>query len=143
MKRSCVGFALLTNTVEQELTQNSVVNLGSINIQSKANNIDVLMGGQGLEVNNCGTYLVDVELIATPTASTDTTLAVFINGVQRTTINIVNGTTVNEQIYSIRNIFQLNIGDIITVQNLGDTITLEAKTQPGAYNVNTLIQRYN
>lgn len=141
-KNSYVGFTILSNAVEQELPQNSVINLGSINAQSNAENVDTLMGGQALQVNNCGTYLVDVELIATPTASSDTTLAIFVNGVQRATINLVNGATVNEQIYHVRGIFQLAVTDIITVQNLGTDITLEAKTQPGAYNVNTLIQRY-
>lgn len=140
--KSYVGFTILTNAVEQELTQNSVVNLGQINAQSKAENIEVLMGGQALQVNNCGVYIVDVEIIATPTASSDTTLAIFVNGVQRSTINVVNGANVDESIYSIRGIYQLNETDIITVQNVGATITLEAKTQPGAYNVNTLIQRY-
>lgn len=140
--KSYVGFTVLTNSIDQELTQNSVVNLGQINDQSLAENIEVLMGGQALQVNNCGTYLVDVELFATPTASSDTTLAIFINGVQRATINVLNGTTVNESFYKLRGIFKLNVTDIITVQNIGTDITLEANTQPGAYNVNTLIQRY-
>lgn len=140
--KSYVGFTTLTNAVEQELTQDSVVNLGQINTQSKAENIEVLMGGQALQVNNCGIYSVDVEIIATPSASSDTTLAIFINGVQRATINMLSDATVSETIYSIRGIFQLNVADIITVQNVGTTLNLEAKTQPGAYNVNTLIQRY-
>lgn len=140
--KSFVGFTVLTNNQEQDLVQGSVVNLGQINDQSLAENIEVLMGGQALQVNNSGTYLIDVEVIATPTASSDTTLAVFINGVQRATINIVNGASVNETTYQLRNIFQLNVTDIITIQNVGTAISLEAKTQPGAYNVNTLIQRY-
>lgn len=137
MKYSPVGYTFITNNVAQSLTTGSSVNFGTIQETSCAQNISLLMNGQGLQVEHCGTYLIDTNIIATTAADAEVTLGIYINGVQRASIQ-------DTAPFSIRGVFQLQCGDIISLQNASEsTLTLTANTQPGGYNVSTIIQRYN
>lgn len=138
MKYSPVGYTFITNNVAQSLTTGSSVNFGTIQETSCAQNISLILNGQGLQIENCGTYLIDSNIIATiATADAEATLGIYVNGVQMASIQTTTP-------FSVRGVFQLQCGDIISLQNVGEsTLTLSANNQPGGYNVSTIIQRYN
>lgn len=127
-------FKSITNNVAQTLNTDSVVSLGQVSPYNT--------GGQTLTITCSGLYYIDVQVIATPTASSTATLAININGVSMSSSSITTAATPAEQVFEIRGIFRLTKGDIITIVNSGAaTLTLTAPTSTNSYNVSTIINR--
>lgn len=127
-------FKSITNSIAQTLNTNSIISLGQV---SPCNT-----NGTTLTVTCSGIYFIDVQVIATPTASSTATLAININGVPMTSSSISTPATAVEQIFEVRGIFRLTKGDIITIVNSGAaTLTLAAPTPTSSYNISTIINK--
>lgn len=124
----------ITNNIAQTLTTNSIVKLGPVS----ANNLV----GSTITVMCTGTYLIDVQVIATPTASSTAVIALNVNGVPMASVSRVTTAAPGESIFEVRGLLKLSKGDIITVSNIGAaTLTLAAPTPTNSYNVSTIINR--
>ena len=124
----------ITNNIAQILTTDSVVKLGPISTNN--------LVGSTVTVMCSGTYLIDVQIIATPTASSTVAIALNVNSVPMESISMATTATPEESIFEVRGLLKLNKGDIITVSNIGEaTLTLEVPTQTNGYNVSTIINR--
>lgn len=124
----------ITNNIAQVLTTNSIVKLGQVS----CNNLT----GSTITVVCSGTYLIDVQVIATPTASSTAVLALNVNGVPMASVSRETTAAPGESIFEVRGLFKLSKGDIITVSNIGTaTLTLGSPTPTNSYNVSTIINR--
>lgn len=124
----------ITNNVAQTLTTNSIVKLGQV--------CQCNPSGSTITVTCSGTYLIDVQIIATPTASSTAVVAINVNGVPMASVSRLTTAAPGESIFEVRGIFRLSKGDIITVSNIGAaTLTLGAPTPTNSYNVSTIINR--
>ena len=124
----------ITNNIAQILTTDSVVKLGPISTNN--------LVGSTVTVMCSGTYLIDVQIIATPTASSTVAIALNVNSVPMASISMTTTATPEESIFEVRGLLKLNKGDIITVSNIGEaTLTLAVPTQTNGYNVSTIINR--
>ena len=124
----------ITNNIAQILTTDSVVKLGPISTNN--------LVGSTVTVMCSGTYLIDVQIIATPTASSTVAIALNVNSVPMESISMATTATPEESIFEVRGLLKLNKGDIITVSNIGEaTLTLAVPTQTNGYNVSTIINR--
>lgn len=124
----------ITNNITQILTTNSVARLGYVSCNNTT--------GSTLTITCTGTYLINVQIIATPTASSTAVIALNVNGVPAASVSIATTATPGESIFEVRGLFKLTKGDIITVSNIGDaTLTLAAPTSTNSYNISTIINR--
>lgn len=124
----------ITNNITQILTTNSVARLGYVSCNNTT--------GSTLTITCTGTYLIDVQIIATPTASSTAVIALNVNGVPAASVSIATTATPGESIFEVRGLFKLTKGDIITVSNIGDaTLTLAEPTSTNSYNISTIINR--
>lgn len=124
----------ITNNIAQTLTTNSIVKLGQV--------CPCNTNGATLTVACSGTYMIDVQIIATPTASSTAVVAINVNGVPMASVSRLTTAAPGESIFEVRGIFKLTKGDIITVSNIGAaTLTLGAPTPINSYNVSTIINR--
>lgn len=124
----------ITNNIAQTLTTNSIVRLGVVSPSNIA--------GSTITITCSGTYLIDVQVIATPTASSTAVLALNVNGVPKASVSRLTTAAPGESIFEVRGIFRLTKGDVITVSNIGAaTLTLGAPTPTNSYNVSTIINR--
>ena len=124
----------ITNNIAQILTTDSVVKLGPISTNN--------LVGSTVTVMSSGTYLINVQIIATPTASSTVAIALNVNSVPMASISMATTATPEESIFEVRGLLKLNKGDIITVSNIGEaTLTLAVPTQTNGYNVSTIINR--
>ena len=124
----------ITNNIAQTLTTNSVARLGYVS----CNNVT----GSTLTIACTGTYLIDVQIIATPTASSTAVIALNVNGVPAASVSRITTATTGESIFEVRGLFKLTKGDIITVSNIGAaTLILDAPTPTNSYNISTIINR--
>lgn len=137
-----VGYNSLTNNLAQTVASGGVINLGHVVAASCAQNISTL-DGSSLVVNNDGTYNIQVDIMATPSVSSIAQIQININGVSRASIAIPTGTVVAMATYTVRGVFAMNKGDIITVTNNAGAITLVTSPALNFYNVSTIIERYN
>lgn len=127
-------FKSITNSIAQTLNTNSIISLGQV---SPCNT-----GGNTLTITCSGIYYIDVQVIATPTASSTATLAINVNGVPMSSSSIFTPATAVEQIFEVRGIFRLTKGDVVTIVNSGAaTLTLVAPTPTNSYNVSTIINK--
>lgn len=126
----------IKNNITQVLTTNSVVRLGQV--------CPCNTSGSTITVACSGTYLIDVQIIATPTASSTAVIAINVNGVPMASVSRITTAAPGESIFEVRGLFKLSKGDIITVTNIGAaTLTLGAPTPTNSYNVSTIINRLN
>lgn len=124
----------ITNNIAQTLTTNSIVRLGAVSSSNIA--------GSTVTITCSGTYLIDVQVIATPTASSTAVLALNVNGVPMASVSRATTAAPGESIFEVRGIFRLTKGDVITVSNIGAaTLTLAAPTPTNSYNVSTIINK--
>lgn len=124
----------ITNNISQVLAPNSIVKLGQVNCNN--------LVGSTITVVCSGTYLIDIQVIATPTASSTAVIALNINGVPMASVSRATTAAPGESIFEVRGLFKLSKGDIITVSNIGAaTLTLVAPTPTNSYNVSTIINR--
>lgn len=124
----------ITNNIAQTLAPNSVVRLGQV---SNSN-----LAGSTITIVCSGTYLIDVQIIATPTASSTAVIALNVNGVPMASVSRATTAAPGESIFEVRGLLKLSKGDIITVTNIGAaTLTLAAPTPTNSYNVSTIIDR--
>lgn len=124
----------ITNNIAQTLTTNSIVRLGQVS----TNNLT----GSTITIVCSGTYLIDVQVIATPTASSTAVIALNVNGVPMASVSRATTAAPGESIFEVRGLLKLSKGDIITVSNIGAaTLTLSAPTPTNSYNVSTIINR--
>lgn len=137
-----VGYNSLTNSLAQTVASGGIVNLGHVVAASCAQNISTL-DGSSLVVNNDGTYNIQVDIMATPSVSSIAQIQLNINGVSRAAIAIPTGAVVAMATYTVRGVFAMSKGDIITVSNNAGAITLVASPVLNFYNVSTIIERYN
>lgn len=124
----------ITNNIAQTLTTNSIVKLGPISTNN--------LVGSTITIMCSGTYLIDVQVIATPTASSTAVIALNVNGVPMASVSRTTTAAPGESIFEVRGLLKLSKGDIITVSNIGAaTLTLAAPTPTNGYNVSTIINR--
>lgn len=124
----------ITNNIAQTLAPNSIVRLGKVSCDN--------LTGSTVTVVCSGLYLIDVQIIATPTASSTAVIALNINGVPMASVSRITTAAPGESIFEVRGLFKLTKGDIITVSNIGAaTLTLGAPTPTNSYNVSTIINR--
>lgn len=124
----------ITNNIAQTLTTNSIVKLGPVSTNN--------LVGSTITVMCTGTYLIDVQVIATPTASSTAVIALNVNGVPMASVSRATTAAPGESIFEVRGLLKLSKGDIITVSNIGAaTLTLVAPTPTNGYNVSTIINR--
>lgn len=124
----------ITNNTAQILAPNSIVKLGQVNLNN--------LTGSTITVVCSGLYLIDVQIIATPTASSTAVVAINVNGVPMASVSRATTAAPGESIFEVRGLFRLSKGDIITVSNIGAaTLTLGAPTPTNSYNVSTIINR--
>lgn len=124
----------ITNNIAQVLAPNSIVKLGSV---SSCNT-----SGSTVTITCSGLYSIDVQVIATPTASSTAVLALNVNGVPMASVSRATTAAPGESIFEVRGIFKLTKGDVITVSNIGAaTLTLGQPTPTNSYNVSTIINR--
>ena len=124
----------ITNNIAQILTTDSVVKLGPISTNN--------LVGSTVTVMCSGTYLINVQIIATPTASSTVAIALNVNGVPMASVSRATTAAPGESIFEVRGLLKLSKGDIITVSNIGAaTLTLAAPTPTNSYNVSTIINR--
>lgn len=124
----------ITNNIAQTLTTNSIVKLGPVSTNN--------LVGSTITVMCTGTYLIDVQVIATPTASSTAVIALNVNGVPMASVSRATTAAPGESIFEVRGLLKLSKGDIITVSNIGAaTLTLAAPTPTNSYNVSTIINR--
>lgn len=124
----------ITNNIAQTLAPNSVVRLGQV---SNSN-----LAGSTITIVCSGIYLIDVQIIATPTASSTAVIALNVNGVPMASVSRATTAAPGESIFEVRGLLKLSKGDIITVTNIGAaTLTLAAPTPTNSYNVSTIIDR--
>ena len=124
----------ITNNIAQTLTTNSIVKLGPISTNN--------LVGSTITIMCSGTYLIDVQVIATPTASSTAVIALNVNGVPMASVSRATTAAPGESIFEVRGLLKLSKGDIITVSNIGAaTLTLAAPTPTNSYNVSTIINR--
>ena len=124
----------ITNNIAQILTTDSVVKLGPISTNN--------LVGSTVTVMCSGTYLINVQIIATPTASSTAVIALNVNGVPMASVSRATTAAPGESIFEVRGLLKLSKGDIITVSNIGAaTLTLAAPTPTNSYNVSTIINR--
>lgn len=124
----------ITNNIAQTLAPNSIVKLGQVNLNN--------LTGSTITVVCSGLYLIDVQIIATPTASSTAVVAINVNGVPMVSVSRETTATPGESIFEVRGLLKLCKGDIITVSNIGAaTLTLGAPTPTNSYNVSTIINR--
>lgn len=139
---SAVGYNSLTNNLAQTVATNGVINLGHIVAASCAQNVSTL-DGTSLVVNNTGVYNIQFDVVGTPTVSSTLQLQININNVSRAAISMVTGANADTDTFTVRGIFYMNKGDIITITNTGGAFTIPAVTVLNGYNVSTIIERYN
>lgn len=124
----------ITNNIAQTLAPNSIVKLGQVNLNN--------LTGSTITVVCSGLYLIDVQIIATPTASSTAVVAINVNGVPMASVSRATTAAPGESIFEVRGLLKLCKGDIITVSNIGAaTLTLGAPTPTNSYNVSTIINR--
>lgn len=124
----------ITNNIAQTLTTNSIVKLGPVSTNN--------LVGSTITVMCTGTYLIDVQVIATPTASSTAVIALNVNGVPMASVSRATTAAPGESIFEVRGLLKLSKGDIITVSNIGAaTLTLATPTTTNGYNVSTIINR--
>lgn len=124
----------ITNNIAQTLTTNSIVKLGPVSTNN--------LVGSTITIMCSGTYLIDVQVIATPTASSTAVIALNVNGVPMASVSRTTTAAPGESIFEVRGLLKLSKGDIITVSNIGAaTLTLAAPTPTNGYNVSTIINR--
>lgn len=124
----------ITNNIAQTLTTNSIVKLGPVSTNN--------LVGSTITVMCTGTYLIDVQVIATPTASSTAVIALNVNGVPMASVSRATTAAPGESIFEVRGLLKLSKGDIITVSNIGAaTLVLAAPTPTNGYNVSTIINR--
>lgn len=126
----------IKNNIAQTLAPNSIVRLGQV--------CPCNPNGATITVNCSGTYFIDVQVIATPTASSTAVISINVNSVPMASVSRLTTAAPGESIFEVRGIFKLSKGDIITVSNIGAaTLTLTAPTPVNSYNVSTIIERLN
>lgn len=124
----------ITNNIAQTLTTNSLARLGVISPSNTT--------GSTITITCSGTYLIDVQIIATPTASSTAVIALNVNGVPKASVSRITTAAPGESIFEVRGIFRLTKGDVITVSNIGAaTLTLAAPTPTNSYNISTIINK--
>lgn len=124
----------ITNNIAQVLAPNSIIKLGRVSCNN--------LVGSTITIACSGTYFIDVQVIATPTASSTAVIAINVNGVPMASVSRATTAAPGESIFEVRGILKLSKGDIITVSNIGAaTLTLGAPTPTNSYNVSTIINR--
>lgn len=126
----------ITNNIAQTLNTNSVARLGYISCNNTS--------GSTLTITCSGLYLINVQIIATPTASSTAVIALNVNGVPLASVSRATTAAPGESIFEVRGLFRLTKGDIITVSNIGAaTLILDAPTPTNSYNISTIIDKIN
>lgn len=147
-RKSCLGYTYITNNAAQTVANDQLVNPGSV-VRTSCIGTIVPTGNNALTVTKTGTYLIDVQLIGTPTAvgaETEGTIqpTISVNGLALSSPVVPVTATNYDTQFIARVITPLECGDIITITNLGSfTLAMDASNTLGGYNVNILIERFN
>lgn len=142
------GYTYITNNVAQTVATDQLVNPGTIVHTSCIGNI-IVTGSNSMTIRSCGTYLIDVSIVGTPTATGSGTTGTIqptlsINGMAVAS-SVVNVTTTNyDSQYNVKVVTPIKAGDKVTISNAGDfTLTMGASNTLGGYNVNVVIIKLN
>lgn len=140
------GYTYLTNNVAQTVATDQLVNPGSIIRTSCLGNI--VPTNNSMTVRTSGVYVIDVQIIGTPTAVGEATTGtiqptIMINGLAVSSPVIPVTTTNYQTEFNVRVVSPIRAGSTITISNQGTfTLTLGASNTQGGYNVNVLIEKY-
>lgn len=124
----------ITNNIAQTVATNSIIQLGFVNCNNQT--------GTTITITCSGKYYIDTQVIATPSANTTSGIALNINGIPFASVSRATTQNLEQSIYEVRGIFNLQRGDIITITNVGEaSLDLAVPGTTNGYNISTIIER--